>query len=185
MDNPISTPGYFERAVTLHHADCETLRAAVDPNDASRLLADVDGDLGEKLAAYVVPARRAYDGMRRQIGHLGGLLILAEAGGREVLALTALTDARDKWKEIGELVSSLKTPGKLEAHRFALWQAHGLLNEALLLFPDIGKPGNDAGPKIAERLERAYAVLQGVAEPRVGMTMVDFSNACCTCARHA
>ncbi|MCB8840501.1 hypothetical protein [Aurantimonas sp. VKM B-3413] len=178
--------GFFERAVTIHRADCETLALK---SDSSGFLAAAETplppDLEDAVAGYVLAARRAYDGMRRQIGHLAGLLILAEAGGREVLAVAALSDATEKWETIRDVLDTTKTPPRLEHHRDGLLLAHQAIGEALADFGRIGLPGKDSGPAISARLNRAYRILQGIAEPQAGMTMVDFSHACCSCGKHA
>ncbi|MCE7030163.1 hypothetical protein [Jiella avicenniae] len=175
-------PGFLDRAVTIHRADCEALARTSGPSPAET---PPSPDLDEAVAAYVLAARRAYDGMRRQIGHLAGLLILAEAGGREVLAVAALSDAREKWDAIEAVLETARTPPRLDHHRESLRLAHHLIGTALSAFDQIGLRGKGAGPAISAQLNGAYRILQGIAEPRAGMTMVDFSHACCSCAQHA
>jgi hypothetical protein len=178
---------FFERAVTIHRFDCEAVAeaGAVAPN--RRRGDDLTSEMREEAAIrYAMGAQPLYDGMRRAIGHLAGLLILIEAGGRrDVLDLPETAVARERWHELREMLSALAAPPGQEAHLSHLGQAHAALGQVLDGF-DAARSARDWRRRIAEaggRIKEAYAHLQRASEPRAGMAMIDFNHACCSCAQ--
>jgi len=110
-----------------------------------------------------------------------------QAGGRrDVLDLPDLTVARDRWLELRDALRDVASPRGLEQHFGRMELAHAIVGEALDEFDDARRQSgwkrrlDHAG----EKIKSAYATLQTASEPRAGMTMVDFSQACCSCAQH-
>lgn len=181
-----STGSFLERAVTVHRYDCEaiadTAGAPADAADVSLEAATPD----EAVVRYAIAARPLYDGMRRSIGHVAGLLVLAQASGRrDVIGLPDLTVARERWQELRERLPALHVPRGLERHFAFLERAHAMIGEVLDGF-DAAREGRDWQhhlDRASDRIKSAYACLQTASEPRAGMMMVDFKHACCSCAQ--
>jgi hypothetical protein len=163
---------------TLHSADCDSRKA--DLNTASAGIA-IDRALPDEIASYVIGARPVYSDLRRLLGQIAGLLILAQASNRkEALDLPMLAAAKELWLSVPERMEGLRAPSRLDAHLYHLKSAHRLLGscfDSLAAFRCKDEKLNltDALADIA----RAYAHLQSASEPRAGMTMVDFRQACC------
>ena len=180
---------FFERAVTVHRYDCELVSApgAAAPQSGEPGLA-IDDDViaDDAIVRYVVATRPLYDGLRRLIGQVAGLLVLAQAAGRrDVLDLPDVAAARERWAQMEQRLGSLHAPGGLESHLTRLQAAHATLGE---VFDDLACAGLRRDwqthlDRASERIKHAYAWLQAASEPRAGMTPVDFNHACCSCAQ--
>jgi hypothetical protein len=175
---------FFERAVTVHRYDCEAL--SQPPQGADAAAREAPAIPQEAIAGYAVAARPIYDGIRRLIGHVAGLLILVQAGGRrDALDLPDLAAARERWDGIEDRLRVLHGPRGLEAHFARLEAGHAAIGEVLDDFdaarhrPDWRRHLDQAGA----RIPFAHACLQAASEPRAGMTPVDFNHACCGCAQ--
>ncbi|TIR26317.1 MAG: hypothetical protein E5X34_05560 [Mesorhizobium sp.] len=185
----MSAKRFFERAVTIHRYDCELI--AVPPlSDAdgreSRSAVENDPAADEAVVRYVIATRPIYDGLRRLIGQIAGLLVLAEAGGRrDVLDLPDIPAARERWAEVEQRLGALQAPSGLEGHRARLAAAHATLGEVLDDFglTRLQRDWQQHLDRAGDRIKRAYAWLQAASEPRAGMTPVDFNHACCSCAQ--
>ncbi|MGB3833138.1 MAG: hypothetical protein WA975_14895 [Mesorhizobium sp.] len=185
----VSGKRFFERAVTVHRYDCELVSGPRPPgaeNEEAQPAIE-DGTLAdEAVARYVVAARPVYDGLRRLIGHVAGLLVLAEAGGRrDVLDLPDMLAARERWTEVEQRLGVLQAPRGLESHFLRLEAAHAMLGEVLDDFGSarLRRDWQKHLDRAGERIKHAYAWLQAASEPRAGMTPVDFNHACCSCAQ--
>lgn len=185
-----SGDAFFERAVTVHRYDCEAVANAGGGPTAEQNVPD-DGWPArsvpdEAIIRYTVAARPLYDGMRRLIGQVAGLLVLVQAGGRrDVLDLPDLVIARERWRELRETLRDLGMPRGVERHFGYLERAHAAIGEVLDGF-DAARRERDWQRRLdeaAERIKSAHASLQAASEPRAGMTMVDFNHACCSCAQ--
>lgn len=175
----------FERAVTLHREDCSALAeparftaSAVAPPGAS------GASLADSVVAYRVGAGRAYEAFRRLIGQLAGLLILVQASGRrEVLDLPDLPIADERWREAGDALAALDAPGGLAAHKAKLdatWKHIGAGLRHFRRFGEIG--GGESALAIASNeINAAYQALRSASDMEAGLSMVDFSQACCSC----
>ncbi|TPJ72706.1 hypothetical protein [Mesorhizobium sp. B2-7-1] len=184
----MSAKHFFERAVTIHRYDCELIAAA--PSDAeggeTKQAIENDPAAQEAVVRYVVAARPIYDGLRRLIGQVAGLLVLAEAGGRrDVLDLPDIPAARERWAEVEQRLGALQAPGGLEGHLARLETAHATLGEVLDDFglARLQRDWQQHLDRAGDRIKHAYAWLQAASEPRAGMTPVDFNHACCSCAQ--
>ncbi len=163
---------------TLHSADCDGRKT--DPNTASAGVV-IDPGLPDEIASYVIGARRVYSDLRRLLGQIAGLLILAQASNRkEALDLPMLAAAKELWLSVPERMECLRAPSRLDAHLSHLKSAHRLLGSCFDSLRAFRCKDEKLNLKDAlADITRAYAHLQSASEPRVGMTMVDFSQACC------
>lgn len=184
----MSAKRFFERAVTVHRYDCELV--AAPPSDAeggeTRQAIENHPAADEAVVRYVVAARPVYDGLRRLIGQVAGLLVLAEAGGRrDVLDLPDIPAARERWAEVEQRLGALQAPSGLEGHLDRLATAHATLGEVLDDFglARLQRDWRQHLDRAGDRIKHAYAWLQAASEPRAGMTPVDFNHACCSCAQ--
>lgn len=184
----MSAKRFFERAVTIHRYDCELVTAP--PSDAeggkTRQAIENDPAADEAVIRYVVAARPVYDGLRRLIGQVAGLLVLAEAGGRrDVLDLPDIPAARERWAEVEQRLGALRAPSGVEGHLDRLATAHATLGEVLDDFglARLQRDWRRHLERAGDRIKHAYAWLQAASEPRAGMTPVDFNHACCSCAQ--
>jgi hypothetical protein len=163
---------------TLHTAACDGPKT--DPNTASAAVV-IDRALPDEIAGYVIGTRPVYSDLRRLLGQIAGLLILAQASNRkEALDLPMLAAAKELWLSVPERMERLRAPSRLDAHLYHLKSAHRLLGSCFdslgaFRYEDEKLSLNDALADITT----AYAHLQSASEPRAGMTMVDFSQACC------
>jgi hypothetical protein len=176
---PKRSHALLDAVPTLHSADCDSR-----PNTAGAGFA-IDPGLPDEIAVYVIGARRVYSDLRRLVGQLAGLLILAQASNRkEALDLPILAAARELWLSVPEQMERLRAPGRLDANLYHLRSAHRLLGSC---FDSLGAfRYKDEKPNLTDALAniaRAYSHLQSASEPRAGMTMVDFSQACCHCGQ--
>jgi hypothetical protein len=173
----------FERAVTLHREDCSAL-AEPARFTASAVAAQPDEALADQVVAYRVGAGKAYEAFRRLIGQLAGLLILVQASGRrEVLDLPDLPIADERWQQAGETLAGLDAPGGLAAHKAKLdvtWTHIGAGLRHFRRFGQIG--GGETALAIASNeINAAYQALRSASDMEAGLSMVDFSQACCSC----
>jgi len=177
---PARSYALLDAVPTLHSADCDSR----NPNTASAGFA-IDAGLPDEIAGYVIGARRVYSDLRRLVGQIAGLLILAQASNRkEALDLPMLAAARELWLTVPEQMERVRAPVRFGAHLSHLRSAHRLLGSCFDSLRTVRS--KDEKPDLTEALAdiaRAYSHLQSASEPRAGMTMVDFSHACCHCGQ--
>ena len=185
----MSAKRFFERAATIHRYDCEMV-AATQPSDAESeesLPAIEEYDVtDETFVRYVVATRPVYDGLRRLIGQVAGLLVLVAASGRrDVLDLPDIPAARERWIEVEQRLGALQAPRGLEGHLARLETTHVALGAVLDDFGQarLRRDWLQHLDQAGDRIKHAYAWLQAASEPRAGMTPVDFNHACCSCAQ--
>jgi hypothetical protein len=164
----------------VHQLNCESVQTGADEPpldlDASRI--------DDAVMQYGLKARSIYSDLKRLIGQLGGLLVLAQASRRrDALEIVSLEEAEATCREASSRCAALVAPGKLARHRARLAEAGRLVGEALAALRATRNAAGetvDLGPA-SEQAKRAYALLQAASESRFGMTMVDFRHACCNC----
>jgi hypothetical protein len=135
--------------------------------------------------AYGVVAQRAFANLRALIGQLSGLLILAQAKlGRDVAGLPDVAIARERWHEAMEALGGLMPPAGRENDRAALAQAAAHIDAALTAIADIrrGREGTTVDAASAH-LRAAYRQMQGLCDHRIGLGMVDMTEACAACGK--
>lgn len=177
----------LDRAVTIHRQDCAMMAepgrfAASAAEDAA--VPSSRGDAPDAVVAYRVGAAAVFDTLRCLIGQLAGLLILVEVSGRrEILDLPDLTLAEGRLAEAEAALAALAAPGGLAAHKARLERARRQIGEALRAFQRLGEADGATAPAAAsDRIKAAYATLRDASDIEAGLTMVDFRQACCTCA---
>jgi len=189
MTHPFRGRALLERAVTIHRFDCAAVAeppagaAAAGPDERGD---DATGAGVTAAASYAVAARGVYDALRRQIGQASGLLILAVASGqRQVADLPEIGVVRERWRETADAAASLEAPPGLARHLDRLRRATAETGAGLADLAAIGAAGAAAAAAASAHLKTAYGLLQGASDIRYGLTMVDFRQACCTCAAPA
>jgi hypothetical protein len=180
----------FDRAVTIHRQDCEIVAgagigglAATEVAEAPEWTAAPDA-----VVAYRVEAGKVFDTLRCLIGQLAGLLILAQASGRsEILDLPDLGIAAARLAEAETALSALAAPAGLAAHKARLEQARRQIAESHVALGRLGEIGRGAAAlaEASDRIATAYRTLKAASDVEAGLTMVDFRQACCTCASAA
>lgn len=164
----------IDRLVSVHRADCEQLAGI------NRPVATPQDMLDDETAMLL---RRPFDDLRRLIGQIGGLLLLAEVSGRrEISDLAALTDAETRASEIAERLSSLPSAVQGSAVVCALVTAARNSSSCIDALRQAAQRRGDFDLDKAQRLiADTYRMLQRTADPAKGRSMVDFSHACCSC----
>ncbi|MBB4122578.1 hypothetical protein [Martelella radicis] len=176
----------FTRLATVHRPDCALFeegplpRAAPDPEAIAQALGS------SEAAAYAQACRPVFEDLRRVIGQLAGLMILAQmTRSTEVADLSELSACRTRWQNCGERLAALSAPASLTAHLGQLTAAHFFSGRALRTFSLIrsGRDNDDLFDDIARLVRRAYAHLRAVTSEKAGLEMVDLTHACCSCGR--
>jgi hypothetical protein len=166
----------------IHSAECDGWKERLNSTVAQIL---IDQSVPDEVVGYVIEARRVYYELRRLVGQIAGLLILAQASNRrEAFDLPILAAVNEIWLSTPEQMERLRAPNRLDVHLYHLKSAHRLLGACLnaLKAPRVDKEKIDLTGAVAD-LSSAYSHLQSASEPRTGMTMVDFSHACCNCGQ--
>jgi hypothetical protein len=175
----------FERAVTIHREDCAAV-AGAGGFAASDATAPIETSAApEALVAYRLGAAAVFDTLRCLIGQISGLLILVEVSGRrDILDLPDLGLARERLATAEAAIAGLSAPGALAAHKARLARAQRLVGESLAAFARLGDAAGGAAAlaEASARITTAYQVLKAASDVEAGLTMVDFRQACCTCA---
>jgi hypothetical protein len=180
--NPSRAYNLLDAVPTIHSATCDSWNAGSQSTAAN---STIDQRLPEEYVAYAVGARRVYSELRRLVGQVAGLLILAQASNRrEAFDLPTLAAANELWLSAPEQMARLRAPSRLDANLYHLKSAHRLLGDCLssLKATRLNDDRIDLTNALAD-LAKAYSHLQSASEPRVGMTMVDFTSACCNCGQ--
>ncbi len=139
----------------------------------------------ERMAAYGIAAKVAFDGLRAQIGQLSGLLILAQARLRQDLPdLPEVAVARAQSQSAIAQLARLDPPAGRGAVHATLLAASAHLDHAIAGIAAMRRGQTDATiDAVARRLGTAYALLQRACDHRIGLAMVDMGAACCSCGK--
>lgn len=165
----------LDRFITLHRPDCEAIRPEAMAQSVEGL-----SPLCEEDDARL---RRPFDELKRLVGQVAGLLLLAEVSARrEIVEAPTLMTAVEKLREvsaaIGEVKPKLRNPAAVAAFP-AIAEHIGQAIDALRSAAD-ASVALEIGPALT-RIKTAYNLLLRMAEPARGRSMVDFSQACCSC----
>lgn len=182
----MSEPDLFTRLTSVHRPDCEIFaegplpQPAPDPDTMAQTLGS------DEAARYAEDCRAPFEDLRRVIGQLAGLMILAQLSRKADIAdLTELTACRDRWQGCAAHLDALRPPAPLAPHRDQLAAAHAFCGKALHSF-DALRPQADNTPvfdDIARLVRRAYAHLSAATSQKAGLEMADLTHACCSCGR--
>lgn len=188
-DHP-ARPGLalFDRLAVLHRPDC-TAMAQPAPAPLLPDEAEVARTLASDAAGrYAIEARAVYEELRRLVGQLAGLLILARlTARRETGDLAEMGACRDRQAAIDARLARLVAPGPLAPHRARLAESAGLCAAILQGLADWRPHSAAADADFAAlnaRIRHAYTALESCSSDRAGLQMVDFSHACCSCGSH-
>lgn len=172
----------FERLAHTHKPDCVLSLEGPRPQavPAPDALAATLGS--DAIATYASACRPIYEDLRRIIGQVSGLLILAQlTTRRDILDLPELQNCDTRLKQAQERLSLLATPNGTLQHRAQLEAALSFCTAAMKTFSEMR--GREAlGPAIdltGKQIKRAYVHLQAASSEKAGLVMVDFSQACC------
>ncbi|WP_174803893.1 hypothetical protein [Martelella limonii] len=178
----------FNRIVGIHKPDCAMLMRcdpvpeALPPGEAELVAA-----LGsEQTGDYAMACRGIYEDLRRVIGQLAGLMILARVTRKiEFVELEQVDNCTKRWTDAADRIAALKAPGPLARHKQQIQAAHDFCGKILRTFPQLNaRTDLDVTfDEMGEHLEQAYRSLSQASSHEAGLVMVDFSNACCSCGR--
>ncbi|MGV8987280.1 MAG: hypothetical protein ACOH2H_13475 [Cypionkella sp.] len=175
----------FTRLAATHKPDCMlSLEGPLpelvpNPEELARTLGT------DAVAHYAAACRPIYEDLRRVIGQLAGLLILARLTARTEMAdLPEMTQCRARWQDAAQRLGTLSPPTGLQRHKAQLDSAHAFSGLVMKAFSDL-RPTGDTTPQLdlmSVQIKRAYAHLDTASSTKAGLQMVDFSHACCACA---
>jgi hypothetical protein len=169
---------FFDQAAVVHLPQCEAVGAEAMNGDGLPI-----GDAGasDAIVAYALAMRPLYDSLKRVIGQVGGLLILAETTGKaETIDLPSLAHAEDALRNVREQLATLPVPAGPAVHRERVEAACRLAAIAIDALRKSATRAMELAPAL-DALSRSYQLLQSASDSRFGLMMVDFRHACCTC----
>lgn len=176
----------FDRLTRVHRPDCAFFAdgplpvPVAGPDDLAPLLGS------DTVARYAAECRQVFEDLRRVVGQLAGLMILAQlTQSSEVADLDELASCRRRWAETGDRIKMLAAPDALAPHRAQIEAAHAFSGRALGTFSELrARADNEAAfDTISRHVRRAYAHLSSATADKAGLVMVDLSHACCSCGR--
>lgn len=177
----------FDRIVGVHRPDCALFRCAPVEEMTAPGEAELVATLGsEQTAEYALACRGIYEDLRRVIGQLAGLMILARTSrSARFVELEQVDQCRKRWDEAAAKLGTLEAHGPRIRHKELLEAAHDFCGHVLRTFPSLhsGADLDRMFDEIGERLKQAYGCLSRASSHEAGLVMVDFSHACCSCGR--
>lgn len=153
--------------------------AVPDPDEMARTFGS------DAVGLYAAGCRPIYEDLRRVIGQLAGLLILAQLTARTEMAdLAEMSQCRARWQQAADRLAPLRAPSGLEPHRRQLEQAVAFSGTVIDGFQTLrrGMNAGDRLDRMSAQVRRAYAHLDAASSAKAGLQMVDFTHACCCCA---
>jgi hypothetical protein len=136
-------------------------------------------------AAYLAEARPIYDGLKRCVGQLGGVLLLMQTKGLDrTRAEAVMNSVRDQLRELEDRSRAFPVPPGAQRHYHELARVLELLGSTyggLKRTADLIDPGSAELSDAVASLFACHGALLAAAEPRAGLAPVDFAAACCTC----
>jgi hypothetical protein len=137
----------------------------------------------ERLVAYALAVEAIFGELRAIIGQLSGTLILLQTRHASDLGdLPAI--ARDRRDGAVERIAHLSPPCNRLADRGKLHQAVAHIDAAIVEMRRMTRARSaEQIASASARLAAAYRLMQDICDHRIGLTMVDTSNACCTCGK--
>lgn len=175
----------FMRLAATHKPDCHMSldgpppETVPDPEEMARTLGS------DAVGRYAAACRPIYEDLRRVIGQVSGLLILARLTSRtEMSDLNELQLCRARWCDAAERLAALEAPTGLSRHKLQLTSAHQFSGEAINAFAGLrgGVDKTAEFDRMGLQIKRAYAHLEAASSSKAGLQMVDFTHACCSCA---
>jgi hypothetical protein len=138
----------------------------------------------ERLVAYALAIETIFAELRAIIGQLSGTLILLRT--RRAHDLGDLPElVRDRRDRAVECIDRLNSPGSRLADRGRLNQAVAHIDAAMVALCQMRRDRtHEQIVSVSTRLTAAYRLMQDICDHRIGLTMVDTGNACCTCGKN-
>lgn len=169
-------------AVAIHRPDCSTWDTPAESR-ADHLVSI--GYRDESIAVYLATLRPVYDAMKRCLGQMAGLLLLLQTRSLDPHRASLAHDAiRDLLVELSDRLRALTAPEGAQRHFQRLEALVRQLEagaEQLNRQKDLIDPASTGLDALVGRLFAAQQGLLAAAEPRAGLSPVDFTAACCTC----
>ena len=153
------------------------------PRQASGHAVPVVDGVDERLVAYAFAVEAIFAELRAIIGQLSGTFILLQTRRTYDLGeLPALV--RDRRDRAVERIDCLNSPEGRLADRGKLAQAVDHIDAAIVEMRRMTRErSTEQIASASARLAAAYRLMQDICDHRIGLTMVDTSNACCTCGK--
>lgn len=165
----------------VHEVDCMSW------DTASSAEADPTGGITtdrDELMRYALSVRPCYDRLNRVIGQLAGLFILAHARGRVEPDFEPMAAVLAQLAEVREALHGVRAPVNAQRHLVRLRRVLHLIDEVAAQFHRGGwtrERTNEALGGWNNRLKTAHAHVRAASAAGLGMTPVDFGQACCSC----
>lgn len=172
----------FTRLVQTHRPDCILSLEGPEPVPASNPdeLARTLGS--DAVARYASACRPIYEDLRRVIGQLSGLAILARVSThRDLGDLPELKRCEERLAKASERLSALSAASGTEPHKRQLEAAFAFSGQAMRTFSSFRRAvtAEETLDAAEMQIKRAYAHLRAASSSRAELEMVDFSHACC------
>jgi hypothetical protein len=144
-------------------------------------IVNVNREVTGDVLASVLGFQSAYSDLRRLVGLVAGMLLLSQTSGKSnAMDWSTLAGARETWNEAETRIQGLKPTPSVERNLHHLERAHQLIGNCLDVLRSPRKIANEMGLQAALRnVAESYRHLQYASLPGLGITMVDFSHACC------
>lgn len=171
----------FDRLVVTHRPDC-----SLHATDQVDLTADEGVGTNLQMAeGYFAACGSIYEDLRRVIGQMSGLVVLAYlTERRDVLDIPELGDCDRRLARASDAACRLQPPALLAGHKALIDRATNFLCIALRTFSVLPKSGaRETLDDVSDLLKAAYRDLSSATTEKNGLRMVDFKNACC-CGDH-
>ncbi len=169
-------------ATPIHGSDCSIWDAPADSQPDALMSV---GYRDERVVVYLSSLRPVYDGIKRCLGQMAGLLLLLHTRGLDPQRGGLMRSSmREQLAEASNRLRSLRAPEVARPHFAALDM---LLDMLKANANRLDRQVNLIDPSAADLdalMKSLFAVHQGLlaaAEPGAGISPVDFKAACCTC----
>ena len=141
----------------------------------------IDQEVTEDVLASVLGFQGAYSDLRRLVGLVAGMLLLSQTSGKtNAIDWSMLAGARETWNKAETSIRGVKPSPSVERNLHHLERAHQLIGNCLDVLRSPRKVASEMGVQVALRnVAESYRHLQYASSPGLGITMVDFSHACC------
>ncbi len=147
---------------------------------------DLIGPAGdERLIAYSLSVEGVFGNLRALLGQISGLLILIQSKlQKDAADLPDLAVARERWAETADQLARLSIPEARAADGPKLKEAAAHINDALAVIAEMRRSRTEDGvARASKHLHAAYQLMQSICDHRIGLTMIDTSDSCCSCGK--
>ncbi len=142
-----------------------------------------DPTLDDATVAYAIESHRAFEDLRQVLAQIGGVMVLAAAGGKSATPDHPMLDAaRELYRGAIDRLNGLEaTPRARHHHRHLLSAAQALDGTLIAAQRHLHrKAGREIDlDAILKALRTAQTEMEHVARLLPGFDLVDFSHGCC------